>query len=144
MQRLTCIFSSSLNLCTRRIRTLFQGIYSEVFSQDLFQLIFRPHSTLPSSRPEMGGGFCLVPQSCLTLCDLMDCSPPVSSVHGISQARILEWVAISWHTVQSHSCQKTHCLQQICYKEFCRVKLSQSLRMRLIKGGKRLHILSTS
>ena len=34
-------------------------------------------------------------QSCLTLCDLMDCSPPGSSVHWISQARILEWIAIS-------------------------------------------------
>ena len=33
-------------------------------------------------------------QSCLTLCDPMDCSPPGSSVHGILQARILEWVAI--------------------------------------------------
>ena len=33
-------------------------------------------------------------QSCPTLCNLMDCSPPGSSVHGISQARILEWVAI--------------------------------------------------
>ena len=33
-------------------------------------------------------------QSCPTLCDPMDCSPPVSSVHGILQARILEWVAI--------------------------------------------------
>ena len=32
----------------------------------------------------------LVPQPCLTLCDLMDCSPPGSSVHGISQARILD------------------------------------------------------
>ena len=31
---------------------------------------------------------------CLTLCDPMDCSPPGSSVHGILQARILEWVAI--------------------------------------------------
>ena len=31
-----------------------------------------------------------------TLCDLMDYSPPGSSVHGISQARILEWVAISF------------------------------------------------
>ena len=36
----------------------------------------------------------LVIQSCLTLCDPMDCSPPGSSVHGIPQARILEWVAI--------------------------------------------------
>ena len=37
-----------------------------------------------------------VAQSCLTLCDPVDCSPPVSSVHGILQARILEWVAISF------------------------------------------------
>ena len=33
-------------------------------------------------------------QSCLTLCDRMDCSPPVSSAHGIHEARILEWVAM--------------------------------------------------
>ena len=33
-------------------------------------------------------------QSCLTLCKLMDCSPPGSSVHGILQARILEWIAM--------------------------------------------------
>ena len=33
-------------------------------------------------------------QSCLTLCDSMDCSPPGSSVRGLLQARILEWVAI--------------------------------------------------
>ena len=37
-----------------------------------------------------------VAQSCPTLCDPMDCSPPGSSVHGILQARILEWVAISF------------------------------------------------
>ena len=33
-------------------------------------------------------------QSCLTLCNPMDCSQPGSSVHGILQARILEWVAM--------------------------------------------------
>ena len=33
-------------------------------------------------------------QSCPTLCNPMDCSPPGSSVHGILQARILEWVAM--------------------------------------------------
>ena len=42
-----------------------------------------------------------VAQSCPTLCDPMDCSPPGSSVHGISQARILEWVAISYSRVSS-------------------------------------------
>ena len=36
-----------------------------------------------------------VAQSCLTLCSPMDSSPPGSSVHGVFQARILEWVAIS-------------------------------------------------
>ena len=36
----------------------------------------------------------LVAQACLTLCVPLDCSLPSSSVHGISQARTLEWVAI--------------------------------------------------
>ena len=36
----------------------------------------------------------LLAQSCLTLCDPVDCSPPGSSVHGILQPRILEWVAM--------------------------------------------------
>ena len=35
-----------------------------------------------------------VAQSCLTLCDPMDCSLPGFSVHGILQARILEWASI--------------------------------------------------
>ena len=38
----------------------------------------------------------LLLQLCLTLCDPMDCSPMGSSAHGISQARILEWVAVSF------------------------------------------------
>ena len=38
----------------------------------------------------------LVAQSCLTLCNPMDCNPSGSSVHGILQVRILEWVAISF------------------------------------------------
>ena len=53
-----------------------------------------------------------VAQSCLTLRNPMDCSPPASSIHGIFQARVLEWGAIafsvlavkkgphSWHLVQ--------------------------------------------
>ena len=36
----------------------------------------------------------LVTKSCLTLCNPMDCSPPDSSLHGLSQARKLEWVVI--------------------------------------------------
>ena len=37
-----------------------------------------------------------VAQSCLTLCDPTDCSLSGSSVHGIFQARVLEWIAISF------------------------------------------------
>ena len=37
-------------------------------------------------------------QSCLTLCDPMDCSPPGSSIHGIFQARVLAWGAIAFST----------------------------------------------
>ena len=44
----------------------------------------------------MVGGAGLVAQSCPTLCDPMDCSPPGCSVHGISQARVLEWGAIAF------------------------------------------------
>ena len=38
-----------------------------------------------------------VAQSCPTLCNPVDCSPPRSSIHGILQTRILEWVVISFH-----------------------------------------------
>ena len=39
----------------------------------------------------------------LTLCHPMDCSPPCSSIHGISQARVLEWIAISFSRGSSQS-----------------------------------------
>ena len=42
-----------------------------------------------------------VAQSCLTLCNSMDCSLPGSSVHGILQARILEWEVIPFSRVFS-------------------------------------------
>ena len=45
--------------------------------------------------------FLLVAQSCPTLCSPMDCTRPTSSVHGISQARILEWVVISSSKISS-------------------------------------------
>ena len=60
----------------------------------------------PSKNTEVGCHFLLqcmkvkseseVAQSCPTLRDPMDCSPPGSSVHGIFQARVLEWAAIAF------------------------------------------------
>ena len=50
---------------------------------------------------------CLLAKSCPTLCDLMDCGPAGSSVHEISQARILEWVAISFPRGSSQPTDQT-------------------------------------
>ena len=49
----------------------------------------------------------LVAQSCLTLCDPMDCSLPGSSVHRIFQAKMLEWVAISFSSRSSQARDQT-------------------------------------
>ena len=51
--------------------------------------LLRRSNSLPSKET-----YALVAQSCPILCDFMDYSPPGSSVHGILQARTLEWVAI--------------------------------------------------
>ena len=48
-----------------------------------------------------------VAQSCLTLCDPMDRSLPGSSVHGIFQARVLEWVAIFFSKQSSQPRDRT-------------------------------------
>ena len=45
-----------------------------------------------------------VTQSCTTLRDPLDCSPPGSSVHGILQARVLEWGAIAFSTREERHC----------------------------------------
>ena len=53
--------------------------------------------SLPPSQPWLRSRVCLCmcAQLCPTLCNPLNCSPPGSSVHGIFQARILEWVAIA-------------------------------------------------
>ena len=55
----------------------------------------------------------LVAQSCLTLCDPVDCSPPGSFAHGIPQARILEWVAISSYRRSSQLRDQTTGKEQV-------------------------------
>ena len=59
-----------------------------------------------------------VTQSCLTLSDPMDCSPPGSSVHGIFQARVLEWGAIAF-SANGLKCQQKmiQCIRTFSPKE---------------------------
>ena len=57
---------------------------------------------------------CLVTKLCPTLCKHMDCCPPGFSVHGISQARTLEWIAISFSKGSSQPRDQTWHLQGSC------------------------------
>ena len=50
---------------------------------------------------------CTYPRA-IALCNVMDCSPPGSSIHGISQARILEWVTVSCSRGSSWPRDRTH------------------------------------
>ena len=52
--------------------------------------------------------FCVCMQSCPILCNPMDCRPRGSAVHGIFQARILEWVVLSYSRGSSQPRDRTH------------------------------------
>ena len=63
---------------------------------------------------------CSATKSCLALFDGMDCSPPGSSVHGIFQARILEWCSSSFHLF-NHS--KIHYICFFCTSHIVNTKV---------------------
>ena len=82
------------------------------FSRDLPNLRTEPwtellHSKILYSLSHWKWSESEVAQSCPTLCDLMDCNSPGSSVHGIFQARVLEWVAISFSRGSSRPRDRT-------------------------------------
>ena len=86
---------------------------------------------------------CVRAQSYLTLCNPLDWSPPGSSVHGILQARILEWVAISCSGGSSRPRNGTHvsCVSysdripyQLCHLESPVLKGSSSIFCIIIKS----------
>ena len=68
-----------------------QDYYHMIISSEQYFINKCPSDTILYFKSEVK---VLVTQSCLTLCNPMNCSPPGSSVHGTFQARILEWVAI--------------------------------------------------
>ena len=64
-------------------------LFTQLNSLEMNHIVYVNSSSLFTSESE-------VAQSCLSLCDHMDCSLPGCSVHRIFQARVLEWVAISF------------------------------------------------
>ena len=67
----------------------------------------------------------LAAQLCPTLHDPMDCSPPGSSVHGILQARILEWVAISFSRAPVGAI-RIECLKSKGAPQLCSLSLEET------------------
>ena len=68
---------------------------ANMFPVGFWILVFSPLLTFLNYLHDFYYRVCSVTQSCPTVFDLMDCNPPGSSVLGILQARMLEWVAIS-------------------------------------------------
>ena len=99
-------FSRGLKIC-QRSRT--DRMYRD--TRDVLGVVSQDYGgwEVPNRRPRRAGSMCvcLVVQSCLTLCDPMDCSLPGSSVHRIPQARILEWIAMPSSRESSQSRDRT-------------------------------------
>ena len=105
-QIIVCFFSSTLfkkSLSSFQKSNTKKNHWKYYFqkNEDGTSQVSRPHVVL-----------CLVAQSCLTLCDPMDCSPPGSSVHGILQARTLGWIAMpsSWGSSQPREWTQVSCI----------------------------------
>ena len=91
---------------------------------------------MQKSKMAVWGGLtnsCEVAQSCPTLRDPMDCSPPGSSIHGIFQARVLEWGAIAFSGRSSIQSAKTR-LEADCGSDH--ELLIAKFRLKLKKVGK--------
>ena len=67
--------------------------------------------------------YVLVTQSCLTFCNPMDCSPLGSSVHGILQARILEWVDFSKGSSWSRDWTWVSCIAGVRFTVWTRIQV---------------------
>ena len=87
--------STKLTPCAPGHTTVFQYSSQNVLPRIGFRSQDVVSAGLSSMRVCVCVCVCEVAQLCLTLCNPVDCSPPGSSVHGILQARILEWVAMA-------------------------------------------------
>ena len=74
----------------------FEGAPSEETDLSCSGMVDPARKILFSCLPSLGGSESEVTQSCPTLSDSMDCSPPGPSIHGIFQARVQEWGAIAF------------------------------------------------
>ena len=101
------------------MHSLHQQIWKKSVASDWKRSVFIP--IIKKANAKECSKWVSVTQSCPTLCDPMDCSPPGTSVHEIFQARILEWVAISFSKPSSQDSRQLcsfHMLARLCSKSF--------------------------
>ena len=109
----------------------FQWIFRVDFLQDwLIWSTCCPRDSEESS-PALHWMWSEVSQSCPTLCNPMDCSLPGSSVHGIFQAIVLEWIAISFSRGSSQSRDRTR-VSRIVERRFI-VWATRALEVEMLK-----------
>ena len=77
-------------------------------------------------------------QSCPTLSDPMDCSPPGSLVHGIFQARVLEWVAIAFSGLRPKTHSKEQILELLVMEQFLPEKVQSWMREQCPENGEKV------
>ena len=114
--------TSHLNYCNTLLINISTSRFTFKFSHTAPSAVFlkfRSHEVMVLSKtlPRVTAVCLLVAQLCPTLCNPMDCSLPRSSVHVISQARILEWLAISFSRASSRSKDQTQvsCIAGRCF-----------------------------
>ena len=71
-----------------------------------------------------------VAQSCPTLSNPMDCSLPGSSIHGIFQARVLEWGAIAFSTSAA----------EVCINDMCNQTAQKGIHLSTVQGASETHL----
>ena len=116
--KIRAMLAKKFNISEHHLSFLWDRDYGDTFSINFVSMFIQPTlhfkhfeaTLLMSVASNLAEWFCccLVAKSCPTLCDPMDCSLPGSSVHGISQARILEWFAISYSRGSSKLRDQTH------------------------------------
>ena len=91
-----------------------QICYISVLTWNLFQLI---------KLTSVSVCVCVCAQSSSTLCNPINCSPPGSCVHGIFQAKILEWVAVSFFSMQCPKYMVSLTIKTVDVKLYSRMNL---------------------
>ena len=105
-----CFWAKGINPLPVKIMMAKALLFLATISEPLHRQLSRKFSSAMRSTfliLALPKNVCLVAQSCLTLCNPTDCSPPGASVHGVLQARILERIAIAFSRVSSQPRDRT-------------------------------------